>query len=213
MMAIKSNSILKLILLGFIIATLTSACKKGEPTTKEDLYPEQPVGTASSSAIAVFHKTEPFYQLYVYRYDKDKKKWTNKIGGHFSTISAADNTFLGFTNPYVTESGVAMFDMPKLYADIAGSSNTKTLKINVDQVLQFFPDFADAKTGIVKIKTQDVTLTKRDESTFKIGISGQGTYDERSKLIDLKVNFDNTKINLPNTSYDYKLSVNELSLN
>lgn len=213
MMVIENFKIQKIGLMLLIFATLFVACKKDEPPTKEDLYPEQPVGTASSSAIATFNKIEPFYQLYVYRFDPEEKKWTRKIGGHFSTISTTDNTFLGFTNPYVSDSGVALFDMSKLYADVAGSSNSKTLKINVDQVLQFFPDFVDAKSGIVKIKTQDVTVTKRDESTFKIGISGSGTYDERTKLIDLTVNFDNSKINLPNTSYKYKLSVNELNLN
>ena len=89
----------------------------------------------------------------------------------------------------------------------------KTARINADQVLQFFADFDGAKTGVVKVKTQDITVTKRDASTFMVGISGSGFYDERTKVIDVTINFNNSKINLPNTSYKYKLSVDELTLN
>ncbi|HEX7367214.1 MAG TPA: hypothetical protein VF273_08960 [Pelobium sp.] len=213
MKATKNNRIYGLMMLIMVFVLPFSACKKDEPAPKDDLYPETPVNTPSSSAIAVFQKPDPFYQLHVYRYDPDAKKWTKDIGGHFSTISATDNTYLGFTNPYVTDSGVAMFDMVRLYSDYAGSSTIKTLKINADQVLQFFPDFEGAKTGIVKVKTQDITITKRDGGNFKIGISGQGTYDERTKVIDLTINFNNSAIGKPNTSYNYKLSVNELNLN
>jgi hypothetical protein len=196
-----------------VISVLFTSCKKEEPLKKDDLYPEQPLGTPSSATIAVFQKPDPFYQLYVYRFDPDLNKWGNRIGGHFSTISTSDNTFIGFTNPYVTESGVAMFDMVKLYGDVIGSTNIKTARINADQVLQFFADFDGAKTGIVKVKTQDITVTKRDDTTFIVGLSGNGTYDERTKVIDLKINFNNSKINLPNTSFNYKLSVDVLILN
>lgn len=171
------------------------SCKKDAPPTKEDLYPENPVSTPSSTAISVFHKPDPFYQMWVYRFDTQTNKWTNRIGSHFSTISTTDNSYVGFTNPYVSESGTSMFDMVRLYTNTTGSTNIKTVRINADQVLQFFPDFINAPTGIVKVKTQDVVLTKTGGvETFKIGISGQGTYDERTKVINLEVVFNETAI-------------------
>lgn len=203
----------KLLSIVLIFGVLLASCKKDEPLRKDDLYPEVPLAVPSSATIAVFQKPDPFYQLFVYRFDPITNKWTSRIGGHFSTISTSDNSFLGFTNPYVTDSGVAMFDMVRLYGDVIGSTNIKTARINADQVLQFFADFDGAKTGVVKVKTQDITITKRDASTFIVGISGSGFYDERTKVIDVTINFNNSKINLPNTSYKYKLSVDELTLN
>ncbi|MBK0384270.1 hypothetical protein I5M32_14980 [Pedobacter sp. SD-b] len=197
-------------LLLILIISFT-ACKKDAPPTKDDLYPDKPI-QASASAINTFQKPDPFYQLYVYRYDPDTQSWTKRIGGHFSTISLTDSTYLGFTNPYVADSGVAMFDMVKLYGDVIGSTAIKTAQINVDQVLQFVPYTPGAKKGDVKVKAQDVTVTKKDGTTFKVGISGSGTYDETTQLIDLEIKFDNSRINLPNTSYKYKLSVTALTL-
>ncbi len=197
----------------FISIILIGGCKKDEPAEKADLYPAQPVVTASSSAIAVFHQPTAFYQMYVYRYEPSTGLWTNRITGHFSTISTADPSFIGFGNPNVLDSGAPMFDMVRLYSAYTGSTNIKTVGINVDQVLQFFPDYEGAKTGIVKVKTQDVVLrTSTAGKTISIGISGGGTYDETSKLMDLKVTFNEAAIGGTTRTFDYKLSPTALTL-
>jgi hypothetical protein len=197
-----------------IIATLTvlSSCKKEQPADKADLYPEVPLATASSSAMAVFQQNIAFYQMFVYRFDSTTSAWTNRIASHFSTTSATDPTFIGFTNAGVADSGTAMFDMVRLYSTQTGTTNIKTVKINADQVLQFFPDYEKAKTGIVKVKTQDVVLTKSDATTFKIGISGSGTYDETSKVIDLSITFNETAIGGTTRTFKYKMSPTALTL-
>ncbi|SER10627.1 restriction endonuclease subunit S domain-containing protein [Pedobacter rhizosphaerae] len=197
-----------------IIATLTilSGCKKEQPADKADLYPEVPLATASSSAMAVFQQNIAFYQMFVYRFDPTTNTWTNRIGSHFSTTSATDPTFIGFTNAGVADSGTAMFDMVRLYSTQTGSTNIRTVKINADQVLQFFPDYEKAKTGIVKVKTQDIVLTKSDASTFKIGISGSGTYDETSKVIDLSITFNEAAIGGTTRTFNYKMSPTALTL-
>jgi len=189
-----------------VILFIFTGCKKDEPATKADLYPDQPVPVASSSAMTAFQQNISFYQMFVYRFDPTTNAWTSRIAGHFSTTSTADPSFLGFTNPYVVDSGVPMFDMVRLYSAQTGTTNIKNVKINVDQVLQFFPDYENAKTGIVKIKTQDIVLTKLDATTFKIGMSGSGTYDENSKVIDLNITFNEAAIGGTTRTFKYKLS-------
>lgn len=197
----------------FISLITFSGCKKDEPATKADLYPVQPVATASSSAIAVFHQPVAFYQMFVYRYEPSTSTWGNRIAGHFSTISTADPSFIGFGNPNVVDSGAPMFDMVRLYSAQTGTTNIKTVGINVDQVLQFFPDYEGAKTGVVKVKTQDVILRKSTAGqTITIGISGSGTYDETAKLIDLKVTFNEAAIGGTTRTFQYKMSPTALTL-
>lgn len=202
-------------LFAFLVSIiLFTACKKEQPAAKEDLYPDLPLEAPSSSAINTFYKNTSFYELYVYRYDPSTEKWTNRIRGHYPTVPADDPSYIGFTNPYVVDSGVSMFDMVRLYTTEIGGSNIKTAAINAEKVLQFFPDYEGAKTGIVKIRTQDVVITKvGGAGTFTIGISGGGTYDESTQLIDLKVTFDETAIGGPGQTVLYKFSVTALSLN
>lgn len=203
---------MKKILILLTAAMLTSGCKKDQPEKKLDLYPEQPATVPSSTAMTTFQSNVSFYQMYVYRFDPIANSWTGRIASHFSTISLADESFLGFTNPYTADSGVAMFDMVKLYSSQTGTTNIKVVKINADQVLQFFPDYIGSKTGIVNVKTQDVILTKTDGSTFKIGISGSGTYSEISKVIDLSITFNESAIGGKGRTFAYKLSPNVLTL-
>lgn len=202
----------KIFILILVVFTI-AACKKDEPSAKDDLYPDQPISTPSTSAIATFHQSVSFYQLFVYRFDPITSKWTSRIASHFSSIPASDPAALGFTNPYVVDSGVPLFDMVKLYAVETGTTNIKTVKINADKVLQFFPDFDGAKTGIVKVVAQDITLTRSNLTSFKIGISGSGTYNENTKLIDLEVKFNESAIGGTSQTFNYKMSPVALTLN
>ena len=197
----------------FISLITFSGCKKDEPAEKADLYPHQPVATASSSAIAVFHQPIAFYQMFVYRYEPSTGLWGRRIGSHFSHISVTDPNYLGFSNFTAPDSGVALFDMVALYSAYTGTSTIKTVGINVDQVLQFFPDYEGAKTGIVKVKTQDVVLRKSTAGqTITIGMSGGGTYDETSKVMDLKITFNEAAIGGTTRTFAYKLSPTALTL-
>ena len=146
----------KIFILILVVFTI-AACKKDEPAAKDDLYPDQPISTPSSTAIGTFHQSVSFYQLFVYRFDP--------------------------------------------------------VKINADKVLQFFPDFDGAKTGIVKVVAQDITLTRSNLTSFKIGISGSGTYNENTKLIDLEVKFNESAIGGTSQTFNYKMSPVALTLN
>lgn len=199
-------------LLPFFIAgvLMLNSCSKDNKAVE----PEPEESAASSEVINVFHKSEQYYQMYVYRYDSTATKWTNRIGSHFSTIPADDPTYIGFTNPNVVDSGVNLFGMVTLYTSEIGSNNIKTAKINAEKVLQFFPDEVGSTKGKVKVLTQDITITRSEGTTFKIGISGEGTYDTDTKVIDLIVNFNETAIGgKAKVAHKYKLSVNPLTLN
>lgn len=191
---------------------LFAGCKKDEPAAKADLYPDQPVLTPSTTAIATFHQNVAFYQPFVYRFDPTLNRWGARIGSHFSSVPASDPTSLGFTNSNIN-SGIALFDMVRLYTTQIGSSNINTAKINVEKVLQFFPDFDGAKTGIVKVVEQDVSVTRSNGTTFKIGISGGGTYDENTRIMDLEVKFNESAIGGTFQSIKYKISPVALTLN
>nr|WP_039450070.1 hypothetical protein [Pedobacter glucosidilyticus] len=211
----------KILMLLVFIATLAAGCREDEPPFKEDLYPEEPLSTPSSSVIQVFYANVGFYELFVYRFDPETNRWTNRIRSHFPTVPSDDPTAIGFTNPYVTNSGVSLFDMPRLYQTQVGTLNINTAKINVEKVLRFFPDFEGAKTGIVKVIEQDVVISKTaaaatssGQPTFKIGISGGGTYDERTKIINLEVIFNETAIGGPaDVKRKYTMSVEAQILN
>jgi len=196
-----------LLSLAAIALILVTSCKK----SNEDVVEEQ-TASASASPLATFQSSADYYQLFVYRYDDVTATWTRRIASHFTTV-AADSTALGFTNLGVANSGVNLFGMVTLYAEALGTNNIKEAKINVPKLIQFYPSAAGSKTGVAKIITQDVVLTVAAGGTFKIGLSGEGTYDENTKVIDLNVDFNETAIGGPaKVTRKYKLSVAALTL-
>ena len=211
---------LKLLPFAFAALLFTSACSDSESNPEPETIPvveEKPTETAASaSAIETFHKSDAYYQLYVYRYDSTTVKWTSRIASHFSTVQKNEPTYLGFSNPYVVESGVNLFGMVTLYQEALGSNNIKEVRINVDKVFQFFPSVTGSKKGIVKVIAQNVVMRRKDGNpdSISIGISGEGTYDEETKVIDVVVYFNETSIGgKASVGRRYKLSVDALTLN
>jgi len=202
----KIKNLFSLAAIAFVLIT---SCKKSD-TPSETVVPE-PV--ASATPLAVFQSSAANYQLYVYRLDETTNTWTKRIASHFSTIAESTPTALGFTNPYVADSGVNLFQMVTLYTDAIGTNNIKEAKINASAVLEFFPSETGAKTGTVKVIAQDIVITKKAGGTFKIGISGDGKYDEATKVIDLVVKFNETAIGgAAEVKRTYKLAVDALTL-
>lgn len=204
----------QLLALAFSSLLFITACSDKET---ESIIEEVPTEvTASKTALATFQKSDAYYQMYVYRYDSTTTKWTSRIASHFSTIPSDDSTYLGFTNPYVLESGVNLFGMVTLYQEALGSNNIKEARINAEKVLQFFPSETGATSGTVKVLAQDIAMRRKDGNpdSILIPISGEGTYDEETKVIDLVIKFDETAIGGSAAVYrKYKLSVDALSLN
>lgn len=201
-----------LLSLAAIALILTTSCSKSD-NTAVPIEEVEVLPPASAGPLNIFHKSTANYQLYVYRYEDSTATWSRRIASHFSTIDEATPTALGFTNPYVEDSGVNLFGMPALYSTTIGSTNVKEAKINASAVLQFYPSTEKPTTGIVKVIKQDIVVTIKAGGTFKIGISGEGTYDETTKVIDLVVKFNDTAIGgLAEIKRTYKLSVDALTL-
>ena len=198
-----------LLSLAAIALVLITSCKKSD--SPEVIADEETV-VPSAGPISVFHSNTEYYQLYVYRYEDSTSTWSRRIGSHFSSIAEATSTALGFTNTTVVNSGVNLFGMVTIYQEEIGSSNNKTAKINAPAVLQFYPSESDTTTGVVKVIEQDVVVTRTDSTTFKIGISGEGTYNETTKVIDLVVKFNESNIGgATEVKRTYKLSVAALT--
>lgn len=211
--------ITKLLMFAFSAFLFITSCSdsENEPEPLETQKPaeEKPV-EASETAINTFHKPDAYYQLNVYRYDSTTNAWSRKIGSHFSVVAKESPAYLGFANSYVVESGVNLFGMVTLYTEALGTNNIKDARINAEKVLQFFPAASGSKKGIVKVVAQDILMRRKDgnPASISIGISGEGTYDEDTKLIDLTVRFNETAIGgKSSVARKYKLSVNELTLN
>lgn len=207
-------------LLPFAFVSLLFASSCSDDKTEPAVEPEV-TETTSRSAVKAFWKSDANYIPNVYRYDSTAAKWTNRIGAHFATIPS-DTSALGFTNPYVIESGVNLFGMVTLYAEALGSNNVKEARINVEKVLEFYPTETGSKTGKVKVIPQDVVIRRKDgvansttnPATVKVGIKGEGTYDEATKQMDLTVIFNETEVGGKAAVYrKYKISVDAQTLN
>lgn len=164
-----------------------------------------------SPAATWFQSTSYYYPNFYY-YTESTAKWTS-MTAHYCVLDENDAAVMGFVNNWVAESGVGFFNMHRLYQTEIGSSNIKTAKINVPRALELIPNAAGARKGIVRVIPQQITVTRTAGTTFQIGISGTGTYDLDTKVIDVEMNFDDTKIGGSATNkYKYKISVDKLTL-
>lgn len=205
-----------------IVLFLTSCGKDTvEPIVEPEPEPEEEI--TDQAVIAYFHENTAYFQPFVYRFDEETQTWGKRIASHFSTVSEDSPGYLGFTNPYVEDSGVNLFQMVTLYTEYIGNNNINTAGINVEKLLSFTPDkssavLADApeihSKGTVNVFAQKVKIRKvGKEDFFEIGISGEGTYDLQTGIIDLTVHFDETAIGGPEkVTRKYKISKTKLTL-
>lgn len=215
---------IKSTIFAFIVLFLTSCGKDTvEPIVEPEPEPEPIEETADPAVIAYFHENTAYFQPFVYRFDEETQTWGKRIASHFSIVSGDSPSYLGFTNPYVDDSGVNLFQMVTLYTDHIGTNNIKTAGINVEKLLSFTPDkssvvLTDApeihSKGTVNVFTQQVKIRKAGlEDFFEIGISGEGTYDLQTGIIDLNVHFDETAIGGPEkVTRKYKISKTKITL-
>jgi uncharacterized beta-barrel protein YwiB (DUF1934 family) len=211
---------IKSTILALIVLFMVSCSKD----TVEPIIEPEPDPVADASVAAAFYENTPYFEIFIYRFDAETAKWTNRIRSHFPAISEQDPNYLGFRQIYVDNSGVNLFQMVTLYKNHLGTTNLKTVGINVDKVLTFFPtesaDGLKTNKGIVKVFGQKVKMyTKgdiknRENMEFvEIGISGEGTYDLETGVIDLDVHFDETSIGGPaKVTRKYKMSKTALEL-
>lgn len=143
-----------------------------------------------------------FPQLYGYTsFDEDPVPLTGRgpsAGEHFvlAYASRTEPNVIGFVNP-IPGDGTNALNMNRIYADEDVSSNSN---INIPKLFRLQPDGEEASRGTVEVIPQQVTIQRRTTSgrpPFEIGISGEGTYDEVSGVIEFEVVFDETGIGGP----------------
>ncbi len=112
----------------------------------------------------------------------------------FAFASRVTPDVMGFSHPS-PDKGTNAFNMVRIYSDFEVSSASHFIRI--PEALKFTPETEGAKSGTVEVIEQQVTITRTASSglpPFEIGISGGGTYDETTGIIQLDVFFDETAI-------------------
>lgn len=139
---------------------------------------------------------ETFPQLFGYTSFGPEPVATGRTNEFFAFAFASRTTpdVIGFYHPN-PDWGVNAFNMIRIYSDFNVSSASAFIRI--PEALKFSPDSPGASFGTVEVIPQMVTVTRMESSglpPFEIGISGGGSYDERTGTIQLDVFFDETAI-------------------
>ena len=172
------------------------------------------VRIAPFAPAATWFKNEAYYAPYTYYFNEATQKWAT-LAGHYSVLDSSDARVLGFVNNYVQESGVPFLNMVRIYTEQAGGGtvSARTTRINVPRALRLIPSAPGARTGTVEVINQQVVVTRKDGTTFNVGLSGTGTFNMETKLIEIDVNFDDSAFGgEKENKYSYKISVDKLTL-
>ena len=169
----------------FIALVFVIACKKryAEPTYAQN-----------ATAVKIWYKTDPFYRPAAEIYIDSTGVWRSFTA--FPIIYDNDPNKYGFGNPYVTGKGSNALFMTSIYNLLPGgvSSDSGTYNIVIPKCFEFIPASAGATQGVVNVIPQKVKITRRDKTSYQIGISGTGSYNEISKIFQVEVIFDETEI-------------------
>lgn len=170
----------------FILVVLISvSCKKR--------YAD-PTYAPNATAIKVWYKTDPFYQPVAEIFIDSTGTWRSFKA--FPLIYENDPNKYGFGNPYVTGKGSNALYMTTIYDRLPGglTSDSGYYNVTIPKCFEFLPANQLATEGVIHVIPQKVKLTRRDKTSYQVGISGSGTYDEIAKLFQVEVVFDETEV-------------------
>jgi len=178
----QKNIILSVLVLGSLIFILS--CKK---QFAEATY------APNATAVKVWFQPNPFYTPDAEIFLESTQSWRRFVS--FPLIYNNDPNKYGFGNPWVSGKGTNALFMNSIYGALPGglTSDSGFYNITIPKCFEFIPEKEGATKGIVKVIPQDVKLYRRDKTSFNIGISGGGTYDEMAKLFEVEISFDETE--------------------
>jgi hypothetical protein len=152
--------------------------------------------TYAKRALAqIWAKKENVYAPQASVYIDSIAVWRNFIG--FSFTSEGDPDKLGFGNVYVPGKGTNALYMTRLYLSQTITNDSGYYNVTIPKCFQLIPDGPNATKGTVKVIEQRVTIYRTNKTPFYIDISGSGTYDEMSQLMEVEVIFDERDIGGP----------------
>jgi hypothetical protein len=183
---------MKRIILFFITIITIAGCKKSfdvEPTY------------ANYSVAGNWAKGTPFYSPNPQIFLEATGVWRTFIS--FSFTSEAEPDKIGFANPFAIGKGTNALYMNTLYTSQNLTSDSGFYNATIPKCFQLIPKSKDSlQSGTVLVLKQKVRLTRRDRTFFDIEISpstNPGTYDTRTGLMEVEVQFDETAINGPSS--------------
>lgn len=150
---------------------------------------------ASATAVNVWYKTDQYYYPKASIYIDSTAKWRTFIS--YPLIYANDANKYGFGNPYITGKGSNALNMTAIYnANPNGgvSSDSGTYNIIIPKCFEFLTSATDPTKGIVKVIPQKVKITRRNFTSYYIGISGSGEFDTNAKIFTVDITFDDSEI-------------------
>lgn len=125
----------------------------------------------------------------------------------FTYYDSENPNSIGFVSPLWSEENFTRntnaFNMIDLYSSgpeeypntVDESISAGSAGIAIFEAIRLVPTAVDATSGIAVVPEQEVTIYRTDDTSFTVGISGEGTYDETDGVINLTVTFDETEIN------------------
>jgi hypothetical protein len=171
----------------FIVLLSFTTCKKN--------YEAEPT-YAGTEIAGNWAKLEPFYSPNPQIFIEATNTWKPFIS--FSVTSAAEPDKIGFANPNLAGKGTNALYMNTLYASQPLTSDSGFYNVTIPKCFQFIPKSAsEITTGSVIVIPQMVRLTRRNKTTFDIGIgpsTQSGTYSTITGLMEIEVKFDETSI-------------------
>jgi hypothetical protein len=177
-----------LCLLGSSIG-LFSGCKKrfAEPT----------YAPAGGSAVRIWYKSDPFYYPAAEYFNESTSVW--RPFNSFPLVYNNDPNKMGFGNPWLQGRGSNALAIRTLYGGLPGgiTSDSGYYMITIPKCFEFIPDNPEAKEGVVNVIPQKVNIVRTNKTSYSLGISGTGRYNEEAKLFEVEIIFDETEIGGP----------------
>ena len=176
---------MKKILSIVVLLLVLMACKKrfAEPTY-----------APNATAVRIWYQPTAFYTPSAEIYFDSTNVWRKFTA--FPLVYDNDPNKYGFGNPYVPGKGSNALYMTTIYSRLPGgvSSDSGYYNITIPKAFELIPENDTAKQGKVNVIPQLVKIFRRDKTSFNIGISGGGTYNEITQLMEVEVVFDETEI-------------------
>ena len=172
-----------------IAGVLLWSCKKqfADPT----------YAPAGGSAVRIWYKTDPFYTPSAEFFDDNTNNWRRFTS--FPLVYDNDPNKMGFGNPWLEGRGSNALAIRTLYGGLPGgiTSDSGFFMITIPKCFEFIPDGPGAKEGVVNVIPQQVKIVRVNKTTYNLGISGKGRYNEDAKLFEVDIIFDETEVGGP----------------
>ncbi len=157
----------------------------------------EPTYAPNATAVKVWFQPNAFYTPNSEIFLESTQSWRRFFS--FPLIYDNDPNKYGFGNPFVIGKGSNALYMNAIYGALPGglTSDSGFYNVTIPKCFEFIPEKPGSIKGTVRVIPQDVLLFRRDKTSYNIGISGSGTYDEAAQMFEVEVSFDETEIGGP----------------